>query len=56
MTGLSKPLNSMARRRLIGNVMGRQWKTQHPVALNNPEFMDIDGNGFTANKDTLDIP
>ena len=36
--------------------MGPSWGTQHPTALNNPVFVDIDGDGFTANKDTLDIP
>ena len=44
------------RTQLIGGVMGPMWGTQHPVALNNPEFVDIDGDGFQANKDTLDIP
>ena len=44
------------RTQLIGDVMGPSWGTQHPTALNNPVFVDIDGDGFTANKDTLDIP
>ncbi len=44
------------RTQLIGDVMGPFWGTQHPTALNNPVFVDIDGDGFTANKDTLDIP
>ncbi|MDA1230187.1 MAG: CehA/McbA family metallohydrolase [Planctomycetota bacterium] len=44
------------RTQLIGDVMGPMWGAQHPAALNNPVFVDIDGNGFKANKDTLDIP
>lgn len=44
------------RTQLIGDVMGPGWGTQHPAALNNPVFVDIDGDGFKANKDTLDIP
>lgn len=44
------------RTQLIGDVMGPFWGTQHPTALNNPVFIDIDGDGFHANKDTLDFP
>jgi len=44
------------RTQLIGDVMGPMWGAQHPVALNNPVFVDIDGDGFQANKDTLDMP
>ncbi len=44
------------RTQLIGDVMGPMWGAQHPAALNNPVFVDIDGDGFKANKDTLDIP
>ena len=44
------------RTQLIGDVMGPMWGAQHPTALNNPVFVDIDGDGFQANKDTLDIP
>ena len=44
------------RTQLIGEVMGPMWGAQHPTALNNPVFVDIDGDGFKANKDTLDIP
>ena len=44
------------RTQLIGDVMGPMWGAQHPVALNNPVFVDIDCDGFQANKDTLDIP
>jgi len=44
------------RTQLIGDVMGPMWGAQHPVALNNPVFVDIEGDGFQANKDTLDMP
>jgi len=44
------------RTQLLGDVMGPMWGAQHPTAVSNPVFVDIDGNGFTANKDTLDIP
>lgn len=44
------------RTQLIGDVMGPFWGTQHPTALTNPVFVDIDGNGFHANKDILDFP
>ncbi len=37
----------------VGEVMGPQWGRQNPVALSNPIFMDVDGNGFKANGDTL---
>lgn len=34
---------------------GRSWqKDLHPVAYNNPFFIDVDGNGFEPNGDTLD--
>jgi hypothetical protein len=44
------------RTQLIGDVMGPMWGAQHPTAASNPVFIDIDGDGFKANKDTLDIP
>ncbi len=44
------------RTQLIGDIMGPMWGAQHPAALTNPVFVDIAGDGFTANKDTLDIP
>jgi hypothetical protein len=28
----------------------------HPLAYNNPIFVDVDGGGFTPNGDTLDWP
>lgn len=40
----------------LGHVQGPQWGTQMPAAVSNPVFVDVDGNGFQANKDTLDFP
>jgi hypothetical protein len=44
------------RTQVLGDIMGPMWGTQHPTALSNPVFVDIEGDGFTPNKDTLDIP
>lgn len=44
------------RTQLIGDIMGPMWKNQNPTAVTNPVFVDLDGDGFTANKDTLDYP
>jgi hypothetical protein len=44
------------RTQVLGDIMGPMWGTQHPTALSNPVFVDIAGDGFTANRDTLDIP
>jgi hypothetical protein len=44
------------RTQLLGDVVGPMWGTQHPAALTNPVFVDVAGDGFTANKDTLDLP
>ena len=44
------------RTQVLGDIMGPMWGTQHPAALSNPVFVDIGGDGFAANKDTLDIP
>ncbi len=44
------------RTELLGDVQGPQWGTQHPAALTNPIFVDVDANGFEASKDTLDHP
>lgn len=40
----------------LGDVAGPSWGTDHPAALTNPVFVDVDGNGFSANKDTLGFP
>ena len=39
----------------LGDVAGPQG-SQLPAALTNPVFVDIDGNGFQSNKDTLGFP
>ena len=38
------------------NVVGSFWGNYRAAAISNPIFVDVDGNGFTANKDTLDHP
>jgi hypothetical protein len=36
---------------------GRSWQSQlPPVAYHNPIFVDVDGNGFQHNNDTLGQP
>ena len=42
--------------RRLGDVLGPQWGAQHPAALTNPVFVDVDGDGFQPNKDTLGYP
>jgi hypothetical protein len=36
--------------------MGPVGGAQHPAALTNPVFVDVDGTGFQPNKDTLGFP
>ncbi|MCS6862668.1 MAG: CehA/McbA family metallohydrolase, partial [Abditibacteriales bacterium] len=38
----------------IGPIMGHRSET--PVAISNPIYVDVDGNGFQPNKDTLGAP
>ncbi len=38
----------------LGPVLGPKWGAQQPTAISNPIFVDVDGNGFTANGDVLD--
>jgi hypothetical protein len=40
----------------LGHVMGPEHAADKPTAVSNPIFVDVDGNGFTANKDTLGAP
>ena len=40
----------------LGDVAGPSWGRQHPAALTNPVFVDVDGDGFEPIRDTLDFP
>ena len=41
----------------LGRVMGPRWGGEKPpIAVSNPIFVDIDGDGFKANGDLLDVP
>lgn len=40
----------------LGSVMGPSGGAQRPAALTNPVFVDVNGNGFKPNKDTLGYP
>ncbi len=40
----------------LGMVMGPDHAGSKPVAVSNPIFIDIDGNGFRPNGDLLDLP
>ncbi len=40
----------------LGDVMGPAHANRRPVALNNPIFIDVDGDGFEPNGDPLDYP
>ena len=40
----------------LGPVMGPDHGEDVPVALTNPIFVDVDGDGFTPNGDLLDLP
>lgn len=39
----------------LGPVMGPEHEKDKPTAVTNPIFVDVDGGGFTANKDTLGV-
>ncbi|MBL8820157.1 MAG: CehA/McbA family metallohydrolase [Planctomyces sp.] len=38
----------------LGDVAGPFWGTQHPAAVTNPVFVDVNDGMFTSSKDTLD--
>ena len=37
-------------------VMGRRYGRRPPIAVSNPIFVDVDGNGFQHNGDELGLP
>lgn len=37
----------------LERVMGKDWGQQKPTAISNPIYIDVDGEGFRSNKDTL---
>jgi len=37
------------------NVMGGRYGRRAPIAVSNPIFVDVDGNGFQHNADELDL-
>jgi hypothetical protein len=39
----------------LGRIMGPRWGEKPPVAVANPIFVDVDGNGFKPNGDLLDL-
>jgi hypothetical protein len=43
------------RTEILGDVAGPMG-SQHPAALTNPVFVDVDGKGFSPSKDTLGYP
>jgi hypothetical protein len=45
---------AVGERSTMGPVMGQN--PDQPCAVSNPIFVDVDGGGFTPNKDTLDAP
>jgi hypothetical protein len=45
-----------AEKSTLGPVMGPDHAKDMPIAISNPIFIDIDGNGFKSNRDTLDAP
>ena len=40
----------------LGRVMGPRYGPMMPIAVANPIFVDVDGKGFQANGDLLDVP
>ncbi len=40
----------------LGDVPGPRWGRQHPTAVTNPVFVDVDGGGFQPAGDTLGYP
>ncbi|MDA1050062.1 MAG: CehA/McbA family metallohydrolase [Planctomycetota bacterium] len=40
----------------LGRIMGPLWGEKPPVAVSNPIFVDVNGDGFKPNGDLLDVP
>jgi hypothetical protein len=40
----------------LGRIMGPRWGEKPPIAVSNPIFVDVDGEGFKPNGDLLDVP
>src|SRR5262249_30141922 len=40
----------------LGEIMGPMWGRHHATAISNPIYVDVDGNGFQPNHDTLGQP
>ena len=45
-----------AEKSTLGPVMGSEHAKDMPIAVSNPIYIDVDGNGFKANGDTLGAP
>jgi hypothetical protein len=45
-----------AEKSTLGPVMGPEHAKDMPIAVSNPIYIDVDGNGFKANGDTLGAP
>jgi hypothetical protein len=43
-------------RKEFGEVLGPLWGRQHPTAISNPIYVDVDSDGFQHNRDTLGQP
>jgi len=43
-------------RRKLGKVLGPEMGNSEPAAMTNPIFVDVNGDGFQPNRDTLDHP
>ncbi|HET6880372.1 MAG TPA: CehA/McbA family metallohydrolase [Pirellulales bacterium] len=45
-----------AEKSTLGPVMGPEHAKDMPIAVSNPIYLDVDGGGFKANRDTLGAP
>lgn len=49
-------VTALGEKSTLGTVMGPEYGKLIPIAVSNPIFVDVDGNGFRANGDTLGAP